>query len=166
MGGWNIIYALINFVILAGALFLIGRKMVAKALKEHRSKIQSDLKESAESLERVKSLDKHQPLWDDEHNRERLEQMRQNLLQRYPASYFDEGNALAVGRHAAKADSLCSLLDKDLAKSTFGAVLLVKDACLAIAVLVAPWRRDDLLDARLAEDKRRRVLRHIDYRTV
>ena len=58
MGGWNIFYALINFAILAGALFLIGRKMVVKALQEHRTTIQNDLEKSAESLEHVKSLDK------------------------------------------------------------------------------------------------------------
>ena len=30
MGGWTIVYALINFAILAGALFLVGRKLVPK----------------------------------------------------------------------------------------------------------------------------------------
>ena len=30
MGGWNIIYGLINFAILAVGLFLIGKKIVPK----------------------------------------------------------------------------------------------------------------------------------------
>ncbi len=56
MGGWNIFYGLLNFAILAGALFFIGRKIVVKAIKAHQDKVQSDLKQSAESLENAKKL--------------------------------------------------------------------------------------------------------------
>ena len=30
MGGWNIFYALLNFGILAAALYLLGKKLVVK----------------------------------------------------------------------------------------------------------------------------------------
>ena len=56
MGGWNIYYGLLNFAILAGALVFIGRKIVVKAIKAHQDKVQSDLKQSAESLENAKKL--------------------------------------------------------------------------------------------------------------
>ena len=56
MGGWNIYYGLLNFAILAGALYFIGRKIVVKAIKAHQDKVQSDLKQSAESLENAKKL--------------------------------------------------------------------------------------------------------------
>ena len=35
MSGWNIFYGLINFAILAGALFLIGRKIVKGMLQKN-----------------------------------------------------------------------------------------------------------------------------------
>ena len=35
MGGWNIIYALINFVILAVVLYLFGKKIVIKMKTNH-----------------------------------------------------------------------------------------------------------------------------------
>ena len=54
MGGWNIYYGLLNFAILAGALVFIGRKIVVKVIKAHQDKVQSDLKQSAESLENAK----------------------------------------------------------------------------------------------------------------
>ncbi len=57
MGGWNILYGLINFAILAAGLYFIGRKMVAKALKNHRETIRTGLERSAESLEKTKNLE-------------------------------------------------------------------------------------------------------------
>ena len=56
MSGWSLVYNLINFAILAGVLFLVGRKLVVKALKSHRETIESDLKQSAESLEKAGAL--------------------------------------------------------------------------------------------------------------
>ncbi len=44
MGGWNIIYALINFAILAVGLYLLGSKIVIKMYREHRGKIADGLK--------------------------------------------------------------------------------------------------------------------------
>ena len=56
MGGWNIIYGLINFAILAAGLYLIGRKIVASAIRAHREKVSGDLEQSAASRENAKSL--------------------------------------------------------------------------------------------------------------
>ena len=57
MSGWNIIYALINFAILAVALFLIGKKIAVKAYKEHRESVKAGLEEAelaAENAEKLK----------------------------------------------------------------------------------------------------------------
>ena len=56
MHGWSIVYNLINFAILAVGLYFIGRKIVAKAYRNHRGTIQESLEKSAASLEQVKSL--------------------------------------------------------------------------------------------------------------
>ena len=56
MSGWSLVYNLINFAILAGALYLIGRKLVAKAFQTHRDTIESDLEKSAASLNNVENL--------------------------------------------------------------------------------------------------------------
>ncbi|MBR4550381.1 MAG: F0F1 ATP synthase subunit alpha [Oscillospiraceae bacterium] len=56
MSGWSLLFNLINFVILAAGLYLIGRKIVRKAYQSHRDTIQSDLEQSAASLENVKTL--------------------------------------------------------------------------------------------------------------
>ncbi len=56
MGGWSLVTNLINFAILAAALFLIGRKLVARMFSDHRSQIQNGLEQSAASLENVKTL--------------------------------------------------------------------------------------------------------------
>ena len=50
MSGWNIIYGLINFLILAGGLYLVGRKIVAKLFKGHRQEV-SDALEGADAAE-------------------------------------------------------------------------------------------------------------------
>lgn len=44
MGGWNIWYALINFAILAAALYFIGRKIVVRMLSDNRRKIEEGLR--------------------------------------------------------------------------------------------------------------------------
>ena len=56
MHGWNILYALINFVILALGLFFIGRKIVAGAIRAHRDQVSGDLEKSAASHENAKIL--------------------------------------------------------------------------------------------------------------
>ena len=39
MSGWNIVYALINFAILAVGLFLVGRKTLVKLYKDHKDSV-------------------------------------------------------------------------------------------------------------------------------
>ena len=46
MSGWTILYGIINFLILAGVLFLVGRKLVAKMLRDRRQKIENNLRRS------------------------------------------------------------------------------------------------------------------------
>ena len=56
MHGWNILYGLINFAILAGGLYFIGRKIVVNAIRAHRDKVSGDLEKSAASHENAKVL--------------------------------------------------------------------------------------------------------------
>ncbi len=56
MHGWNIIYALINFLILAVGLYFIGRKIVLNAIRAHADKVSGDLEQSAASRENAKKL--------------------------------------------------------------------------------------------------------------
>ena len=43
MSGWNIFYGLINFAILAGVLWLLGRKSAVKIFRGHREQVTRDL---------------------------------------------------------------------------------------------------------------------------
>ena len=43
MGGWNIFYGLLNFAILAAALYFIGWKLVVKMFKSRRDRIADEL---------------------------------------------------------------------------------------------------------------------------
>ncbi len=54
MGGWNIIYNLINFAILAAGLFLVGKKIVPKMFGGRRDQIAEELEKSAQSAENAK----------------------------------------------------------------------------------------------------------------
>ena len=56
MGGWSLVYNLINFAILAAVLYFFGRKIVAKSYRDHRSRIQNGLEQSAASLENAGTL--------------------------------------------------------------------------------------------------------------
>ena len=56
MGGWNILYALINFAILAAVLVFAGRKTVANMMKTYRDGVAKDLEESEKALEDVRLL--------------------------------------------------------------------------------------------------------------
>ena len=49
MHGWTILYGLINFAILAGGLYFIGRKIAAKALSDRKERIETELKSAAEA---------------------------------------------------------------------------------------------------------------------
>ena len=56
MSGWNILYGLINFVILAGGLFLVGRKIVRNMLEKHRDEVQKGLEDSEQAAENAGKL--------------------------------------------------------------------------------------------------------------
>jgi len=57
MGGWNIYYALLNFAILAAALFVVGKKIVVKGYREYVNKIKTAMEESEKAKEEVASID-------------------------------------------------------------------------------------------------------------
>ena len=46
MGGWNIFYGLLNFAILAAALYFIGWKLVVKMFKSRRDRIADELEQA------------------------------------------------------------------------------------------------------------------------
>ena len=56
MGGWTIVYGLINFAILATALFLICRKLVPKAIGGRRDKLSEELEQSQQARVKAKEL--------------------------------------------------------------------------------------------------------------
>ncbi|MBR0040160.1 MAG: F0F1 ATP synthase subunit alpha [Oscillospiraceae bacterium] len=56
MSGWNIIYGLINFAILAAALYFIGRKLVSRGYRDHREAVKKSLARVKESPEIVQRL--------------------------------------------------------------------------------------------------------------
>ena len=56
MSGWTILYGIINFAILAGALYFIGRKLVRKMIAERREKIESELQGAEDAKIRAVSL--------------------------------------------------------------------------------------------------------------
>ncbi len=56
MSGWNIVYGLINFAILAAALYFIGRKIVIKGYRDHREKVKNTLLQAEETAKNAQSL--------------------------------------------------------------------------------------------------------------
>ena len=90
MGGWTMLYNLINFAILAAGLYLIGKKIVVKAYRNHRETIRAELEQSAASLEKGKTL------------QEQLEQTRQAGAQER-ADILSAAEALAR-ENSAKAE--------------------------------------------------------------
>ena len=56
MSGWNIVYGLINFAILAAALFVIGRKIVLKGYRDHREKVKNTFLQADESVREAERL--------------------------------------------------------------------------------------------------------------
>ena len=56
--GWNIIYALINFAILAFCLFKFGKKIVVNMYKSYRDSVEQELNESKAAQQSVADLDK------------------------------------------------------------------------------------------------------------
>ena len=62
MSGWNIFYGLINFAILAGGLWLVGRKIVANIFGGHRDKVAQDLQRAEEAVHKAEALREELPL--------------------------------------------------------------------------------------------------------
>ena len=56
MGGWTIGYGLLNFAILAAALFLIGRKLLPRMLRERRARIEQALQDSEQAKRRAAAM--------------------------------------------------------------------------------------------------------------
>ena len=66
MSGWNIVYGLINFAILAGGLFLVGRKIVRNMLEKHRDEVQKGLTDSEQAAENAEKLMRELPEKDEQ----------------------------------------------------------------------------------------------------
>ncbi len=56
MSGWNIIYGLINFAILAAGLYFLGRKIVSKGYRDHREKVEQTLARADEAAKNAQNL--------------------------------------------------------------------------------------------------------------
>ena len=68
-----------------------------------------------------------------------------------------KGNLLVIGRDTAVTDALA-----DLFEDRFLYSVAIEDAFLPVMIFVAAWLGDDILNAGLVEDERRRVLRHVN----
>ena len=56
MGGWNIFYGLLNFAILAAALYFIGWKLVVKMFKSRRDRIAEELEQAKQAKEKAENI--------------------------------------------------------------------------------------------------------------
>ena len=56
MGGWNIFYGLLNFAILAAALYFIGWKLVVKMFKSRRDRIADELEQAKQAEEKAENI--------------------------------------------------------------------------------------------------------------
>ena len=56
MGGWNIFYGLLNFAILAAALYFIGWKLVVKMFKSRRDRIADELEQEKQAKEKAENI--------------------------------------------------------------------------------------------------------------
>ena len=56
MGGWNIFYGLLNFAILAAALYFIGWKLVVKMFKSRRGRIADELEQAKQAKEKAENI--------------------------------------------------------------------------------------------------------------
>ncbi len=74
---------------------------------------------------------------------------------------IDICDLLVIGCDATIADTFSDLLEKRLSGP-----VTVEQTVLTVVVFVTARLGDDVLDARLVENERCRVLRHIDLRTI
>ena len=49
MGGWNIFYGLLNFAILAAALYIVCRNIVVKMFRTRRARIADELERAIQA---------------------------------------------------------------------------------------------------------------------
>ena len=57
MGGWNIFYGLLNFAILAVALYFIGKKLVVKMFVSRRDRIAQELERAEQAQKKADMLE-------------------------------------------------------------------------------------------------------------
>ena len=56
MGGWNLVYGLLNFAILAVALYFVGKKLVFKKFADRRDRVAEELEQSRKAVENAETL--------------------------------------------------------------------------------------------------------------
>ncbi len=81
MHGWTILYGLINFLILAGVLFLIGRKLVARMIRERRETIESELRGAEQAKRNAVALRRDLKQSAQRHEAQAAELRRENEAQ-------------------------------------------------------------------------------------
>ena len=100
MSGWTIGYGLINFAILATVLFLLGRKMMQKMLRERRARIEWELEDAERAKLRALSL--REELKDSDARREaQAEEIRRETEQK-----AGEKRALSLEKERETAEKL------------------------------------------------------------
>lgn len=108
MSGWNILYALINFAILAVGLYLFGSKIVVKMYRDHREKI-------AEGLKRAENADSEAErlLSDIAAAEEKGAAERRSIIAEAQTEADERSRAAAAARAQAEADMEASVLDDE-----------------------------------------------------
>ena len=127
MGGWNIIYALINFVILAVVLYLFGKKIVIKMYRDHRDRI-------AAGLDQAKNADgEAEKIYSDIASaEEKSAGERESMIGEAHAAADERSRAAAASEAQAEADMKASVLGdeerlraqmrRELARSAAGSI--------------------------------------------
>ncbi len=127
MGGWNIIYALINFVILAAGLYLFGKKIVIKMYRDHRDRI-------AAGLDQAKNADgEAEKIYSDIASaEEKSAGERESMIGEAHAAADERSRAAAEAEAQAEADMKASVLGdeerlraqmrRELARSAAGSI--------------------------------------------
>ena len=127
MGGWNIIYALINFVILAVGLYLFGKKIVIKMYRGHRDRI-------AAGLDQAKNADgEAEKIFSDIASaEEKSAGERESMIGEAHAAADERSRAAAAAEAQAEADMKASVLGdeerlraqmrRELARSAAGSI--------------------------------------------
>ncbi len=127
MGGWNIIYALINFVILAAGLYLFGKKIVIKMYRDHRDRI-------AAGLDQAKNADgEAEKIFSDIASaEEKSAGERESMIGEAHAAADERSRAAAAAEAQAEADMKASVLGdeerlraqmrRELARSAAGSI--------------------------------------------